>query len=219
MAKKLNVLHVGPGRPSVYSITSKGTEADVREQFPEVFSGIRKLADFQLKLHVDRDVKPVAQPVCRVPYSLRDKVDEKLDELLEKIIEEVGSRPTERVSPLVVVPKSDGDICISVDMPRANEAIVREQHPISTIEEVLYDLNGSTVFSKLNLKWGIHQIEHEAELRKVTTLYSVTPQIRKNIKRSLSSCEGVANIADYLIIHGKGMKKHNKRLYAVLNRI
>ena len=40
--KKLNVLHVGSVRPGVYSITSKGTDAEVRKQFPEVFSGIGK---------------------------------------------------------------------------------------------------------------------------------------------------------------------------------
>ena len=145
---------------SIYAGTSEGTDADVREQFPEVFSGIGKLTDFQLKLHVNHDVKPVAQPVCRLPFALRHKVDEKLDKLLEKdIIEEVSSRPTEWVSPLVVVPKSNGDIRFCVDMHRANEAIVRERHPLPTIEEVLYDLNGSTVFSKLDLKWGFHQIE------------------------------------------------------------
>ena len=58
------------------------------------------------------------------------------------------------MSLLVVVPQSDGDIRICVDMRRANEAIVRERYPIITTEEVLYDLNGSTVFSKLVLKWG-----------------------------------------------------------------
>ena len=73
------------------------------------------------------------------------------------------------MSLLVVVPKSDGDIRIFVDMRRANEAIVRERHPIPTIEEVLYDLNGRTVFSKLDLKWGFHQIEREAESHEVTT--------------------------------------------------
>ena len=52
----------------------------------------------------------------------------------------------------MVVPKPDGDIRICVDMRRANEAIERERHPIPTIEEVLHDLNGSTVFSKLDLK-------------------------------------------------------------------
>ena len=38
------------------------------------------------------------------------------------------------------------------DMRRANEAIKRERHPIPTIDEVLLDMNQSTVFSKLDLK-------------------------------------------------------------------
>ena len=86
------MLRVGSVRPGIYSITSEGTDADVREQFPEVFSGIGKLVDFQLKLHMNHDVKPVAQPVHRLPFGLRDKVDEKLDELLEK---EIGVQPSE----------------------------------------------------------------------------------------------------------------------------
>ena len=82
-------------------------------------------------------------------------------------------------------------------MRRANEAIVRECHPT---EEVLYDLNGSTVFSKLNLKWGFHQIELEAESREIMTfvtdrglyrirgLFLESPQPRRNIKRSSKTC-------------------------------
>ena len=118
---------------------------------------------------MNKDVKPVAQPVRRLLFGLRDKVDRKLDELLkEDIIEEVPSGPTEWVSPLVVVPKPDGDIRVCVDMRRANEAIERETHPIPTIEEILHDLNGSTVFSKLDLKWGFHQVELETESRRIT---------------------------------------------------
>ena len=41
-AEKLNVRRVGPVRPGVYSITSEGTDADVKEQFREVFSGFGK---------------------------------------------------------------------------------------------------------------------------------------------------------------------------------
>ena len=43
---------------------------------------------------------------------------------------------------------------VCVDMRRANEAIIRETDPTPTIENVLYDLNGATVFSKIDLKWG-----------------------------------------------------------------
>ena len=110
---------------------------------------------FQLKLHVKDNVTPVAHPVRILPFGLRAKVDEKLDELLAKdIIKEVSHNPTEWVLPLVVIPKTDGDVRICVDMRKANSAIERERHPIPTIEEVLYNLNGSTVFSKLDLKWG-----------------------------------------------------------------
>ena len=92
-AEKLNMLRVGSVRHGVYPITSEGTDADVREQFPEVFQRDRwQLADFQLKLHVNRDIKPLAQPVRRLPFGLRDKVDIKLDELLEK---DIGMQPSE----------------------------------------------------------------------------------------------------------------------------
>ena len=78
-----------------------------------------------------------------------------LDELLTcEIIEEVPEGPTCWVSPLVVVPKPDSDVRICVDMRRANQAIIRERQPIPTVEEVLQDLNGSTVFSPVDLTWG-----------------------------------------------------------------
>ena len=85
-----------------------------------------------------------------------------MNELLAKdIIKEVSYNPTEWVLPLVVVLKTGGDSQICVDMHKANSAIARGGHPIPTIEEVLYDLNGSTVFSKLDLKWGFHQVEFD----------------------------------------------------------
>ena len=74
----------------------------------------------------------------------------------------------------MVVPKPDGDIRICVDMRRANEAIERERHPIPTIEEVLHNLNGSIVFSKLDLKWGFHQVDLDPESREITTSVSYT---------------------------------------------
>ena len=74
------------------------------------------------------------------------------------------------VSPIVIVPKPSGDIRLCVDMRRANEAIIRERHPIPTIDEVLQSMNGSTVFSKIDLKWGFHQLELEEDSRKITTL-------------------------------------------------
>ena len=84
------------------------------------------------------------------------------------IIESVEG-PTPWVSPVVVVPKQNGEIRLCVDMRRANEAIIRERHPIPTVDDVLHSPNQSTVFSKLDLKWEYHQIELEPASRSITT--------------------------------------------------
>ena len=134
-----------------------------------------------------------------------------------------------------VVPKSDGDVRVCVDMRRANEAIIRERHPIPTVEELLHDLNGSTVFSKADLKWGFHQILLSEDSRHITTfvthrglyrykqlMFGVTsaPERYQQIIRDvLRGCEGVANIADDLLIHGNGVEEHDKRLSGVLDRL
>ena len=115
-----------------------------------MFTGVGLLKGYELKLHIDESVKPVAQPVRRIPFGLREKVDKKLDQLLGlDIIEEVPDGPSRLISPLVVVPKGDGDIRVCVDMRRANEAIIRERHPIPTVEELLHDLNGTPCSARL----------------------------------------------------------------------
>lgn len=42
----------------------------VHDKYPECFKGIDKVTDYKLELHVDETVKPVAQGMYRVPYSM-----------------------------------------------------------------------------------------------------------------------------------------------------
>ena len=143
--------------------------------------------------------------------------------------------PTKWVSPVVAVPKSNQDIRLCVDMRKANTAIIRERHYVPTIEEVLSDLQGSTIFSKCDLKWGFHQIELDEKSRDITTfithrglyrykrlLFGITSapeKYQKIIKDVLQGCPGVANIADDLIIHRKGLEEHDRHLFVVLKRL
>ena len=86
----------------------------------------------------------------------------------------------------------------------------------------MYDLNGSTVFSKLDLKWGFHQVELYERSREITTfvthrglyrykrlMFGVTSapeKYQKIVADALRGCDGVANMADDLIVHGCGIK-------------
>ena len=107
-----------------------------------------------MKIPIDSEVQPVIQPVRRVPYHLREKLGNKLDELESLDIIEKVNGPTEWLSPVVCVPKGNDDIRLCVDMRVANRAVKRERYPIPTVDEVLQELNNSSVFSKIDLRMG-----------------------------------------------------------------
>ena len=67
---------------------------ELKEKYPEVFTGLGKLNDYQLKLHIDDSVAPVAQAVRRIPFSLREHVIDKLAEFEHlDVVEEEEKRP------------------------------------------------------------------------------------------------------------------------------
>ena len=99
------------------------------ENYRDFFEGLGKLKGFQVRLHVDEDVLPVAQPPRRVPFHVRKKLEEQLlnDEKLGVIEKTEGSTPW--VSPVVVVPKKDGKVRVCVDMRQVNKSIENDISP------------------------------------------------------------------------------------------
>ena len=91
--------------------------------------------------------------------------------------------------------------------------------PMPTVDEVLESLNGSTVFSKLDLRLGFHQIELDKESRDITTfathdglfrykrllfgVNSAPEKCQQIIRQVPADIDGVQNIADDLVVHGK----------------
>ena len=142
---------------------------ELKAKYPEVFTGLGKLNDYQLKLHVDDSVAPVAQAVRRIPFSRCKKVIDKLDELERLDVIEKVSGPTSWVNPLVTVEKPNGDVRICLNMRQANQAITREKHPIPTMEETLQEIGNAKVFAKLDLNMAFHQIELHVDSRDITT--------------------------------------------------
>ena len=132
------------------------------------------------------------------------------------------------MSPVVVAPKPSGEIRLCMDMRWANEAIFHERLPIPTVDELVEELNGRTIFSKLDLRWGFHQIELNEDLR--DTITSITHEGLFRYKRPSfgvnaapekyqhvirQAIEGT-EVADNLICHGKTVLEHDQRLHKLL---
>ena len=164
-SKELGVLSVGIN----VNACSPGQWDQLKMRYPRVFNGLGKLKDFQLKLHVDESVPPVIQTGRKIPFGRRKRVEEKLQELEKLDVIEKVKGPTHWISPMVPAKKTDGDIRLCLDMRRPNEAIIRERHPVPTVEETFQEMSGGKVFSKLDLNMACHQIELHHDSRPITT--------------------------------------------------
>ena len=176
-----------------------------------------------------------------MPFHLRDKVKEELDKLeAQDIIEKIDSKDaTDWVSRIMVAPKpkKPDEISLCVDMRDANKAIKRTRHVTPTLEELISDLSGATVFSKIDLKAGYYQLTLDKSSRGITTfsthagLYrykrlsfgitSAAETLQHTIQTVIADVKGAKNVSDDIIVFGKDMDEHNKKLHnllATLNR-
>ena len=125
-AEALGVLHIGLN----YVNTANELSA-----YPGITDGIGKLKDFDVQLHIDKSVSPVARKHSRVPFLLRPQVEKELERLENQDIIEKVSGPTLWVSRIVAAPKpkKKNEIRICVDMCEANKAIFRTRYVTPTI--------------------------------------------------------------------------------------
>ena len=124
-------------------------------------------------------------------------------------------------------------------MCRVNEAaqlaVIRERHMITKLDELLKDINGATVFSKIDLTSGYHQLQLHKESKNLTALatqkeiYRYTRLIfginnaseifQRVIEDTLAGCEGQFSISDDIFVYGKDQAEHGERLNDVLSRL
>ena len=145
------------------------------KEFPSVFSGkIGKLKNFQLHLHVDLSIKPVAQRHRLVPFHLREELEKELNKRVEQgIIQPVFGQPTEWVSNLVIFFKPNSkDIRMCFDYRDLNRAIKRERHLLPTLEELVQLIQGAELFTKFDCNSAFEQVELDEESRPLTTFSS-----------------------------------------------
>ena len=209
----------------------------IKEFKNSVFSGkIGKLKNHQVSFHVDQNVTPVAQRERRIPFALREKVNKEINKLEEQgIIEDVTNEATDWINPVVIVPKSDNEIRLCIDMREANKAIKRTRYPTPTVEDILAKVKGAKLFTKLDLKSAFHQIELTPESRKMTTFQSETrikrytrlmfgansasEELQHALRNVLSGINGTTNIHDDILIYAGDTIEHDKILTDVLQRL
>ena len=203
LAKSLGIIKFQPQPESfmpikMIKLEAKQTMQDILCKYPQVFKGTGKLRGHQVNLLVDPDVKSVAEPPRRIPYHLKDRVDEKIDEMLRSdVIEEHPTgQPAPWVSNIVIAPKDDGDIRITLDAKNLNKAVQASNFPIPRQEDIKVKLSGAKLFSKLDLKAAFWQLELAPESRHYTIFHANGKLYRyKRLVMGIKSAQGELNAA------------------------
>nr|GEX08948.1 putative reverse transcriptase domain-containing protein [Tanacetum cinerariifolium] len=148
----------------VYAVGRAGTNPDsnvvtVRnflEVFPENLPGLppTRQVEFQINLI------PGAAPVARAPYRLAPSEMKELSEQLQEHSDKGFIRPSS--SPwgalVLFVKKKDGSFRMCIDYRELNKLTVKNRYPLPRIDDLFDQLQGSSLYSKIDLRSGYHQL-------------------------------------------------------------
>ncbi|GJU41587.1 transposon ty3-G gag-pol polyprotein [Tanacetum coccineum] len=131
----------------------------VVQDFDDVFALTTELPP--QKIHDHRiPLIPNAQPVNIMPYRhppmQKDAIEVMVKELLDSGVIKPSNSPL--ASPIVMVKKKDNTWRMCVDYRQLNKNTIKDKFPIPIIKELIEELHGATIFSKLDLRSGYLQI-------------------------------------------------------------
>lgn len=131
----------------------------ILQQFPDVLiepKGLppRRECDHTINLKA-RSEPPSLRPY-RVPHYQKEAMKDIITELIRT--EEIRTSDSPYASPVVMVRKKDGSWRMCVDYRQLNSQTVQNKFPMPIIEDLLDELHGAKIFSKLDLRSGYHQI-------------------------------------------------------------
>nr|GEY87612.1 putative reverse transcriptase domain-containing protein [Tanacetum cinerariifolium] len=140
---------------------------DFLDVFPEDLPGIPPTRQVEIQI----DLVPSAAPVARAPYRLAPSEMKELSDQLKELTDKGFIRPSSSPwgAPILFVKKKDGSFQMCIDYRELNKLTVKNCYPLPRIDDLFDQLQGSSVYSKIDLRSGYHQLrskqEHEEHLK------------------------------------------------------
>ena len=125
----------------------------IPDELPEGLPPVRGI-EHQMEL------VPGASIPNRTAYRANPEETKEIQRQVEELLEKVWVKESTSLCavPIILVPKKGGEWRICIDCRAINNITVKYRHPIPRLDDMLDELSGACVFSKIDLRSGYHQI-------------------------------------------------------------
>ncbi|GKC41689.1 putative reverse transcriptase domain-containing protein [Tanacetum coccineum] len=167
--------------------------------FPEDMPGLPPTRPVEFQI----DLIPGAAPVARAPYRLAPSEMKELLKQLQELSDKGFIRPSSSPwgAPVLFVKKKDGSFRMCIDYRELNKLTVKNRYPLPRIDDLFNQIQGSSIYSKIDLRSGYHQLrvraihskdvisnsdkkEHEEHLKEILKLLK-----KEKLYAKFSKCE------------------------------
>ena len=226
------VIDTVKARPSVSDIPIIRDFPDV---FPKELPGLPPHREIEFAI----EVVPGATPASITPYIMAPLELKEFKLQLQELLEKGFIRPSVSPwgAPMLFVKKKDGTLRLCIDYRQLNKLTVKNKYLLPGIDDLFDQLKGSSIFSKIDLRSGYHQLRiKDANVHKTTfrTLYGhyeflVMPFGLINAPAAfmdLMNCvfrpyvdQFVVVFIDDILVYSKDRESHDTHLQVVLETL
>ncbi|XP_055307850.1 uncharacterized protein K02A2.6-like [Sitodiplosis mosellana] len=191
--------------------------SQIKSDFSEIFkSGLGKCNTTVIKLPLINDSTPIFCKARPIPMAFREKIEQQLQQLVEQdIITPVND--SDWGTPIVPIPKSDGEIRICGDYKSTINRFLKDfRYPLPRIEEIFASMQGGQLFWMMMRKivTGNNFAGHLSTLRKVLTKLQ-----EAGLRLNVGKCKFFQSKISYLgfDVDKNGLSKNQERTKSVID--
>ena len=125
--------------------------------FPEDLPGIPPDREIMFEI----ELLPGTSPISKAPYRMAPAELRELQTQLQELLDKGFIRPSHSPwgAPVLFVKKKDGTLRMCIDYRELNKVTIKNRYPLPRIDDLFDQLKGASIFSKIDLRSGYHQLK------------------------------------------------------------
>ncbi|KAI3783361.1 hypothetical protein L1987_42440 [Smallanthus sonchifolius] len=190
---------------------------DFLELFPKDLPGLPPHRKVEFQIGLAPRAAPIAQAPCRLAPCELQELSTQLHELLDKGFIRPSSSP--RGAPVLFVKKKDGTFRMCIDYRELNKVTIKSCYPLPCIDDLFDQLQGSSFYSKIDLRSGYHQLRVRDEDITKTAFMTRYGHYEERLYAKFSKCEFWTREVQFLghVVNEKGIHVDPSKIEAIKN--